>query len=314
MTLEQVRAQLFPPADARAAPAFAVLDAARHEDIDRLTLAFSLRFLYLIDGVDDPALTRTAPRVIELGRTPTPGIDRLLTQGHGHSWGYYLRSRAPLLDVRDHLASLLIAELPDGSVVRFRLFDPRILRVYLPTCTPEELERAFGPVESFWLEDPTGGPLVCFARDAEGELSAAPPAPDDDPEAGAPRIPTLTREPLQIREAQLDALAARSRGDFVTRALAHLRRFFPAQCDALGEAKTRELLALGVARATRHGFVTEVEVCKYLNLMFSFGRDFDTQQIWARTLLRASRPGEDARMERLYGLAQVNEARALGRV
>ena len=309
--VERARAQLFPAAPSPAGPLFAVLDAARDGEIERLTTSFQLRFLYLLDGITDAELARSAPRVVELGPRPSTGFDRLLTQGYGRSWGYYLRSRAPLLDVRDQLASLLVAELPDGSVVRFRLFDPRVLRVYLPTCTPEELARVFGPIECFLLEHPappaSGEVLECFARDAEGELCHSV----EHIEERAPKPPPRQPEPLQLRGAQVDALAARSRDDFHTRALAHLRRFFPQQCQQLGEAGTREMLELGVARARRHGFVTELEVCKYLNLMFSFGRDFDTEQVWARRLLGG---GQGDQMERLYSLAQVNEARALGRV
>lgn len=308
----EIDAQLFPAEPSPAGPLFAVLDGARDEAIDRITVGFAMRQLYLIDGVEDPELARVAPRVVELGHTRSTGAERLREQGRGRSWGYYLRSRAPLLDVRDHLASLLVAELPDGSKVRFRLFDPRVLGIYLPTCSPAELERVFGPVECFLLEreDPSA-PLECFARDAAGELSSeVVPTEAEQSPWSAPR----ELAPLELREAQLEAFTLRARGGFEARALVHLRRFFPAQCEALGEAETREVLALGVARAASYGFVTEVEVCKYLNLMFSFGREFDTQQGWARTLLRASSRGDEARMERLYALALVNEARALGRV
>ncbi len=34
----------------------------------------------------------------------------------------------------------------------FRYSDPRILRVYLPTCLPDELEQMFGPVTAYVME------------------------------------------------------------------------------------------------------------------------------------------------------------------
>jgi hypothetical protein len=41
----------------------------------------------------------------------------------------------------------------------FRFYDPRVLRVYLPTCWPGELTRMFGPVESFVMESAEGNVL-----------------------------------------------------------------------------------------------------------------------------------------------------------
>jgi hypothetical protein len=34
----------------------------------------------------------------------------------------------------------------------FRYYDPRVLRVYLPTCVTAELRTVFGPIECFWTE------------------------------------------------------------------------------------------------------------------------------------------------------------------
>ena len=40
----------------------------------------------------------------------------------------------------------------------FRYYDPRVLRVYLPTCNARELQTVFGPVLRYLVEDekPTG--------------------------------------------------------------------------------------------------------------------------------------------------------------
>ena len=117
---------------------------------------------------------------------------------------------------------------------------------------------------------------------------------------------------LIIREEQLRVLSEYARADLQARMLAHLLRFFPDHCKALGEVKTLALLAHGIERARRYNFDTEAEICKYLNLMFSFGRDFDTEQDWAaRVLSGRERSGQGSRIDRLYSLALVNENRAL---
>jgi hypothetical protein len=40
----------------------------------------------------------------------------------------------------------------EGTPMLFRYYDPRVLRVYLPTCNAEELKTVFGPVLRFVLE------------------------------------------------------------------------------------------------------------------------------------------------------------------
>ena len=40
-----------------------------------------------------------------------------------------------------------------GQEYFFRYYDPRVLRKYLPTCTPEEVRSFFGPVRSFIAEN-----------------------------------------------------------------------------------------------------------------------------------------------------------------
>lgn len=46
-------------------------------------------------------------------------------------------------------------------------------RLYLPTCTAKELERVFGPVDRFLLEDGSGELLEVSKR--EGRLEQARP-------------------------------------------------------------------------------------------------------------------------------------------
>ena len=51
-----------------------------------------------------------------------------------------------------HFRRLLRVQDERGVRMLFRFYDPRVLRVYLPTCRPGELEQVFGPVEFFLTE------------------------------------------------------------------------------------------------------------------------------------------------------------------
>jgi hypothetical protein len=46
----------------------------------------------------------------------------------------------------------LIVRDPSGNRLVFRYYDPRVLRVYLPTCYIGELGTVFGPINRFWTE------------------------------------------------------------------------------------------------------------------------------------------------------------------
>jgi hypothetical protein len=107
---------------------------------------------------------------------------------------------------------------------------------------------------------------------------------------------------LVVRTAQLEALGASVQQHFEERLMAHLERFFPQPCVILGEFGLRQLCQEGIARARAYGLRSERDLCKYLNLMFVFGCDFDHEQPWAAEILQlGSAPGR--RMERLYQAA-----------
>ena len=91
----------------------------------------------------------------------------------------------------------------------------------------------------------------------------------------------------------------------VARVCDHLERCFPHRCRALGPDGVREAVDHGIARAAAYGIRSERDVCKYVDLMFVFGRDFDlpAEQPWAAKILAtagARRPGAliDALLDR----------------
>jgi len=88
----------------------------------------------------------------------------------------------------------------------------------------------------------------------------------------------------------------------------HLRRFFPAQCEQLGSDGLGELIRYGIARAQAHGFKANPDVCRFLDIMLVFGREFDQDLLWAREILEDARivlPG--MRMDLLHQAAVEHE-------
>lgn len=114
---------------------------------------------------------------------------------------------------------------------------------------------------------------------------------------------------LKLREEQMLVLARASQQAFEDRALAHVHQYFTSRCEVLGTEGVREALQHGIERARSYGFTSERNLCKYLNLMFTFGLNFDLdpELPWAAELLGLG-GAPSRRMARLYETALAQEA------
>lgn len=147
---------------------YGLVDGAQDERVHPLLTADGndWRCLY---GTDLPrALAVVAPYVVGLS-SHHPFAGWFARYGRGHNWGVMLRSAAPIDELAEHFAGMIRARLPEGREVLFRFYDPRVLRAYLPTCTKEELDAAFGPVESFLIEQGDGEWKVYSRKDGQLE-------------------------------------------------------------------------------------------------------------------------------------------------
>ena len=106
-----------------------------------------------------------------------------------------------------------------------------------------------------------------------------------------------------IRRAQMDALSQAAQHNFENEMVRHMYEFSPAHCDVIGEGGVRSVISLGIARAGNYGFNNRGPVRFYLDLMFMFGSDFDSdpQLPWATAILNDEEvPDQMMRAERLY--------------
>lgn len=148
-------------------PLFAVLDAARDPHILKVLLESSEEYESLFDAVQGGALAHFAPYLVRLPEHSAV-LESLVRQGWGNSWGVYLKSNKPLKEVRSHIRRFLMVKLPEGREVYFRYYDPRVLRLFLPTCTPEEVNMFFGPVACYLMEAEEPDILLQFVNHGRG--------------------------------------------------------------------------------------------------------------------------------------------------
>lgn len=158
--------RLFAP-DAAGVPqrVFAILDAARDPRIYPALISADCDWLCLYRGEAAARMAEVAPYLVELH--PLASFTWwLLAEGWGNSWGVFVNADLPLERLQAHFRRFLMVQLPDGKTVYFRFYDPRVLRVYLPTCDAAEREAFWGPVKTFIVEAADGREAVDFAKES----------------------------------------------------------------------------------------------------------------------------------------------------
>jgi len=121
----------------------------------------------LFEGTPKAELTHFAPYLVRLP-PEAKLLEKLVLKGWGKSWGVYLTCDKPLKEVRTHFRRFLMVKLPDNRQVYFRYYDPRVLRLFLPTCTAEEINMFFGPVKYYLMEDEKPDVLLRFSNKGQG--------------------------------------------------------------------------------------------------------------------------------------------------
>ncbi len=142
---------------------YAVLDGARNTGIHPAVLQSECEFECLYAGELEPDLAQAAPYLVKLARD-RPFADLLIRQGWGDSWGIFVRSSTAFRDLRRHLRKFLMVYDPALKPMYFRYYDPRVLRMFLPTCNEEELATIFGPVQYYLLEGADPDTLLRFSN------------------------------------------------------------------------------------------------------------------------------------------------------
>jgi hypothetical protein len=153
---------------AREGPLYAILDAARDPLVLARLSGCGEEHQSLYEGPKAARNADVAPYLVALP-PGTPFLETLARDGWGQSWGVYLTCGRPFREVRKQLRRSLTVETEGGKKLLFRFYDPRVLRVFLPTCTPEESAEFFGPIEAFLVEGESPTTLLAFTRDRPAE-------------------------------------------------------------------------------------------------------------------------------------------------
>ena len=150
--------------------AYALLDGASCQGLlDKLYDDAAPEFDCLFAGELEPDMAEVAPYIARL--EPDSDFAEWVMSGWGEHWGIYavVPAQLDLAAVRRHLRKLNMVYGPDNQPLYFRWYDPRVMRMVLPTCDAGQLQEMFGPVLRFVVEGETPEQGVSFSL-AEGEL------------------------------------------------------------------------------------------------------------------------------------------------
>jgi hypothetical protein len=93
-------------------------------------------------------------------------LAKLVVRAWGNHCLLFLLSASPFRALRMHLKDLLRVRDPDGNLLYFRYYDPRVLRTFLSLCTPEQRGQFFETaIDQIWVESADATRLESFERD-----------------------------------------------------------------------------------------------------------------------------------------------------
>ena len=141
---------------------YVVLDAARMFDNIETAAQLNADHVSLYRNRKEEPLASVAPYLFTYA-TDTEFASWLASDGWGNSWGIYLHTAVKADALHQHLSKFLLVDTEDGDIFYFRFYDPRVLRVFLPTCDTKQLQEFFGPISYFMMEDDDPSQALVFS-------------------------------------------------------------------------------------------------------------------------------------------------------
>ena len=147
---------------------YAVLDGASIEQLPQLLWEHEPENICLYRGELEPDMASVAPYLVKL-EYEHPFTKLICEKGWGNHWGIFAITPAEvnIRDMRKHFRRFLMVYSPENKLIFFRYYDPRVLRIYLPTCNSEEIKIVFGSVGNYIMEDEDSSVLLIFTSDGE---------------------------------------------------------------------------------------------------------------------------------------------------
>jgi hypothetical protein len=147
---------------------YIILDGARLEESIEEAKMINSNYDSLYQGDSKENLSAVAPYVFILANDLS-FENWYLKNGWGNDCGIVFESAYKSVEIKNHLRKFLIVKTEDNQELYFRFYDPRVLKIFLPTCDKSQILEFFGPIESFICEGDTKEEAIRFWQE-NGEL------------------------------------------------------------------------------------------------------------------------------------------------
>ena len=132
--------------------AYVVLDGAQNNSLlDWLHGPDAPQYECLFASDLSPDMAVVAPYLIQL-ESGSRFSDDFIKNGWSTNWGILLTSSVELPVVWRHLRQHTLVYGPELEPMYFRFYDPRVLRMFLPTCEEAQLKSFFGEIDFIFTE------------------------------------------------------------------------------------------------------------------------------------------------------------------
>jgi hypothetical protein len=131
---------------------YLLLDAAKMEN--SISDAFQLNPAYvsLYKGESEADLKMVAPYLFTFDYNSI-FANWYLNKGLYNSWGVLLKSDFSIEVLQKHFRKFLMVSIENIGEHYFRFYDPRVLRIFLPTCSPDQIFELFQTIDYYMIED-----------------------------------------------------------------------------------------------------------------------------------------------------------------
>jgi hypothetical protein len=147
---------------------FVVLDGAISPAVRDLLNQAGVFYQSLYEGEQAADIAAFGPYLAEIQKGGKL-VPFLIKVGWGNSWGVFLSTKMDFAATRKHLRHFLMVDIEGGERVLFRFYDPRVMRVFLPTCNAEQRKEFFGQIEQILVESEKKTAVIRYSPGSEEE-------------------------------------------------------------------------------------------------------------------------------------------------
>ena len=285
--INQLIEELWKPRDGITPFVYALLDGAKDKQIEKMLRNTELHYSCLYQGKMSFNLLRSAPHLVRLEKDHKETLP-LLEAAWGNHWGIFAIVWPPAYshEIRHDFRKVTKIKTPNNKTAVFRFYDPRVLRIFLPSCNAEQAQQVFGSIEDFVTEGENEADIHRFRRTENGvvdiygdDLAFKSPTPD------IPLDYDALKQLLKIQPEQINVFEKLRLKKFYQKSEQYLQKHFPRQAKALRNRGDKSgWIERNVTQAMNAGLTNEQAIFRYINVAVFHGENV-IEQPWAKKVL-----------------------------